>query len=157
MKTPDEMLEAYIECALWSSVSFSGEEDDNGTPFDEIDAELSEECHNQFDEDCANFLAYCEETGTTHDDWDFSQLGHDFWLTRNGHGAGFWDRHSQTSCEAYEREQKIAIISRDFSKRNALDDTCPCAYHQGQRLTKAAKTFGSCDLYLGDDGLIYCQ
>ena len=19
-------------------------------------------------------------------------LGHDFWLTRNGHGAGFWDR-----------------------------------------------------------------
>lgn len=21
-----------------------------------------------------------------------SQNGHDFWLTRNGHGAGFWDR-----------------------------------------------------------------
>jgi hypothetical protein len=21
------------------------------------------------------------------------QAGHDFWLTRNGHGAGFWDRH----------------------------------------------------------------
>ena len=20
------------------------------------------------------------------------QIGHDFWLTRNGHGAGFWDR-----------------------------------------------------------------
>jgi hypothetical protein len=19
-------------------------------------------------------------------------IGHDFWLTRNGHGAGFWDR-----------------------------------------------------------------
>jgi hypothetical protein len=23
---------------------------------------------------------------------DPSQAGHDFWLTRNGHGAGFWDR-----------------------------------------------------------------
>jgi hypothetical protein len=21
-----------------------------------------------------------------------AQVGHDFWLTRNGHGAGFWDR-----------------------------------------------------------------
>ena len=21
-----------------------------------------------------------------------SQAGHDFWLTRNGHGSGFWDR-----------------------------------------------------------------
>src|SRR5690606_12135580 len=21
-----------------------------------------------------------------------TQAGHDFWLTRNGHGAGFWDR-----------------------------------------------------------------
>ena len=22
---------------------------------------------------------------------DKAQIGHDFWLTRNGHGAGFWD------------------------------------------------------------------
>lgn len=21
-----------------------------------------------------------------------SRMGHDLWLTRNGHGAGFWDR-----------------------------------------------------------------
>lgn len=23
---------------------------------------------------------------------NIEQAGHDFWLTRNGHGAGFWDR-----------------------------------------------------------------
>jgi len=23
---------------------------------------------------------------------NISQAGHDFWLTRNGHGTGFWDR-----------------------------------------------------------------
>jgi len=23
---------------------------------------------------------------------NIAQSGHDFWLTRNGHGAGFWDR-----------------------------------------------------------------
>ena len=42
--------------------------------------------------DCANFQAlnaadleiYQEKTGYTG--------GNDFWLTRNGHGAGFWDR-----------------------------------------------------------------
>jgi len=25
-------------------------------------------------------------------DYIAEQAGHDFWLTRNGHGAGFWDR-----------------------------------------------------------------
>lgn len=29
--------------------------------------------------------AYLEERDVEH-------AGHDFWLTRNGHGAGFWDR-----------------------------------------------------------------
>ena len=24
--------------------------------------------------------------------YDWSQAGHDYWLTRNGHGVGFWDR-----------------------------------------------------------------
>jgi hypothetical protein len=27
--------------------------------------------------------------GNIDDEW--TQAGHDFWLTRNGHGAGFWD------------------------------------------------------------------
>lgn len=26
------------------------------------------------------------------DGYSEAQAGHDFWLTRNGHGAGFWDR-----------------------------------------------------------------
>ena len=50
------------------------------------------------------------------------RLGHDFWLTRNGHGAGFWDR--------------------------GLGEL-------GQKLTEATKTFGTSDLYIGDDGKIY--
>lgn len=25
-------------------------------------------------------------------DWSAEQAGHDLWLTRCGHGAGFWDR-----------------------------------------------------------------
>lgn len=83
--------------------------------------------------------------------WGVRVEGHNFWLNRNGHGSGFWDRYSQTTCE----EQAIAVVSRDFSKRDALNQTCSCRYHVCQRLSEACKPYGSVDLYIGDDGLIY--
>ena len=119
ISAPSAMVEAYIECALWSSTYETEDRDDN--PMDDGEHELAPETRDAMEADCGAFLAYCEETGTTHDDWDYTQLGHDFWLTRNGHGAGFWDR----------------------------------GLPEGAKLTEAAKTFGSADLYIGDDGLIY--
>ena len=41
--------------------------------------------------DCARFLEVCEHLAVPLVQ-DPEQDGHDFWLTRNGHGAGFWDR-----------------------------------------------------------------
>ncbi len=83
--------------------------------------------------DCARFqseqgetISAAIETGEVRCGPDFDareRAGHDFWLTRNGHGAGFWDG--------------------DWPKPYA--DT----------LTQAAKAFGECDLYVGDDGAIY--
>jgi hypothetical protein len=71
---------AYIEAALWSST------DDNGEPLDQGNYELSDEARRIMEADAASFYnAY-------HELWDDdSQAGHDFWLTRNRHGAGFWD------------------------------------------------------------------
>jgi hypothetical protein len=48
---------------------------------------VMEDC-NDFQENQKNFLeaAYCQNG------YNDSDAGHDFWLTRNGHGAGFWDR-----------------------------------------------------------------
>lgn len=46
--------------------------------------------------DCVDFLSYCETSGLLAEyeksvyTWD--SFGIDFWLTRCGHGAGFWDR-----------------------------------------------------------------
>jgi hypothetical protein len=40
-----------------------------------------------FTESCHAYLVAANEQGR-----DDKQLGHDFYLTRNGHGAGFWDR-----------------------------------------------------------------
>lgn len=104
--------------------------------------------------DCATFEREQRET-IEQANLSTDQVGHSLWLNRNGHGSGFWDIYSQTTCDAYEAEQAIAIQTRDFSKREALNQTCPCPYHVCQRLSQAAKALGSLDLYVGDDGRIY--
>lgn len=81
----DEMIDGYIECAIWSSV------DDNGLPLDEFDLDdFSAKAMATIKDDCSDFLREHEELLMGH--WDADQAGHDFWLTRNHHGTGFWDR-----------------------------------------------------------------
>lgn len=85
----DRFTEAYFECALWSSL------DDDGTPFDAIAGDFSPETAAQMEADCADFqTANAELLQAAYEDFDFNdaRAGHDFWLTRNHHGAGFWDR-----------------------------------------------------------------
>ena len=41
-------------------------------------------------------------------DDQFDQAGHDFWLTRNRHGTGFWDREKEYGETHAERFTKIA-------------------------------------------------
>lgn len=71
------ITQAYIECALWAT-------DENGT--------LSPEAVEQMSRDCQSFIEYVDALGIDRSQWDDQQLGHDFWLSRNGHGTGFWDR-----------------------------------------------------------------
>lgn len=114
----DAFTRAYIECALWSST------DDDGEPLDGLYSvdDISPECMATMAADCAGFQTSFAELLAKAGLSD-EQAGHDFWLTRNGHGAGFWD------CG-------LGAI--------------------GDELTKMSKPYGSCDLYVGDDGLIYC-
>ncbi len=87
MNTLDKFTIAYITCALWSSTD--GPTD---TPLDRDyslgDIEPSE--LERIIADCAEFQSANEalllQAGTA------EQNGHDYWLTRNHHGAGFWDR-----------------------------------------------------------------
>lgn len=79
----DAALEAYLHCAVWSST------DDNDEP---LDAEytrddFTQKARAQARRELAAFLSQVGETEV-----DAQTLGTDFWLTRNGHGAGFWDR-----------------------------------------------------------------
>lgn len=83
-----EFISAYIDCALWSSNA----DDTGGAPLDEnYDRHnIAPETMAEIEKDCANFYeANAELLSKAGTD---EQNGHDFWLTRNRHGAGFWDR-----------------------------------------------------------------
>ena len=80
----EDFIAGYTECALWSSNY--GEDDDDY--LDDGNHELAPETVAMFEADCRAFYgALSEAIGS-----DVARAaGHDFWLTRCGHGAGFWD------------------------------------------------------------------
>ena len=45
------------------------------------------------------------------EDEDIETAGHDFWLTRNGHGAGFWDGDYEE-----EKGERLTQKSQDFGE-----------------------------------------
>ena len=124
----DEFTLAYIEAALWASNDDSDESGgqplDANYTIDDIDpdtlAEMAADCRAFQEENAADLAQY------DHPEWTPAELGgHDFYLTRNGHGCGFWDR----------------------------DDCLP--KEEGERLTAASERWGEYYLYVGDDGIVY--
>ena len=76
----------YLDAALWSST------DDNDTPLDEMGVDaLAPETRAKMLADVTAFVK-ANELALNDSGLQDAQIGHDFWLTRNGHGAGFWDR-----------------------------------------------------------------
>jgi hypothetical protein len=88
VQTLETITRHYLVCALWSSM-------DDDTPMDEtcsID-DVSPDVWKQAREDVGGFVALLEREGVQWSDaMSPESFGHDFWLTRNGHGVGFWDR-----------------------------------------------------------------
>lgn len=74
-------------------------------------------------EDVAAFVAEVQAKNLITDEADWLRALPDFWLTRNGHGCGFWDG--------------------DWPEH-------------GDELTDICCKFSVIDLYVGDDGLVYC-
>lgn len=115
----DAFTTAYVKAALWSSMDHDDER--GGEPLDANydTADISPETLASIRDDCKAFQR--DHAGDIRG--DLERAGHDFWLTRNHHGCGFWDGDWQDEV--------------------------------GQRLTEASHAYGECDLYVGDDGLIY--
>jgi len=104
------MHASYLVTALWSTSN-----DDSGN-LDEVYS--SEDISTQASKDaykaCEDFYSKCKDILTENEP---SQWGHDFWLTRNGHGAGFWDGdypvHGDALTEACELFGEVYMYAGD--------------------------------------------
>jgi hypothetical protein len=121
----EQILNAYIEAALWSSV------DDEGVPLDKNykakNIDPLTKLHMLRDVNQAKFLADSFAPGWK-EYWDNDHFGYDFWLTRNGEGRGFWSR-----------------APTNPSEEGAI----------GAKLSTIATSFPAVELYVGGDGVIY--
>jgi hypothetical protein len=79
----------YVDCALWCGVADVSADVVHLTEGDLTDAALQRLVYDAAAFEAANraLLDLANEAGQ-----DDDRSGHDFWLTRNRHGAGFWDR-----------------------------------------------------------------
>jgi hypothetical protein len=137
--TLSPVLPAVVEMAgsYMAAVAFTdfGDEEADQPPGD---AEFSTEASLQAISDCAQFLSKAEgllKQAADEYGYTMEQAGHDLWLTRNGHGAGFWDRGLKVMVSwGLNGEQQIEL---------------------GAALTELADAYGSASVYQGDDGLVY--
>lgn len=103
-------IENYITAMLWT---------EELEEWDMSDIELSS--FNHIVNECTQFFKKASFLLNLDDVEEIKIAGHDFWLTRNGHGSGFWDR--------------------DESTYNG----------NGDKLTKIAKKFGSSDVVFDEE------
>lgn len=87
----DKVFEAYVACALWSTNDESDEAGgfpmDQSYTRDDMDPTLLESMRSDCEAFCEAQRVDLVGSGLNDD-----RIGIDFWLTRNHHGAGFWDR-----------------------------------------------------------------
>ena len=97
----------YVTTALWSST------DDNGEPLDNGDHELSDEAREALSKQAQEFYEKWEELIEKYMavfERDIEQVGHYFWLSRNHHGAGFFD----DSVEKGDIADKLQTIAESY-------------------------------------------
>lgn len=101
----DLFTRGYLESALWSSTDES--RDDGGDPLDSnYDFhDIQRASLESLVADCVEFQKVAAEllTEAYSRDYSAARAGHDFWLTRNGHGAGFWDRDELSEGDLGDR------------------------------------------------------
>lgn len=125
----DAFLDAYAAAALWSSMDES-DEDTGGEPMDANYSadDIDPATMLAMREDCVKFLADAlplirkAEAMDAAGEWGLPSgaecsvieyAGHDFWLTRNGHGCGFWDGDWPEAME--KKLTKLAEPFGDFN------------------------------------------
>lgn len=102
LATYPPFVQGYVECAFWTGVT-----DCNGNEAkNPLVENLAQPTFLKMLADCTLFQQLAVHLLQ---DLDPAQAGHDFWLTRNGHGAGFWDLGERGDrltelCEKFDQD-----------------------------------------------------
>lgn len=120
----ERIVDSYLEAVLFTE---SEAEEDGGEPLDKnfsID-DFHSDARAEAEADVKAFLKLAELILNNLDDQiSDEQTGIDFWLTRNGHGAGFWDRDLGLAGD------ELTKICKTFGEKHAYvsDEGEVCFY-----------------------------
>jgi hypothetical protein len=98
------VLDSYLESLMWSS----GEEFDEYTIYNFTERSI--------DSSRKDIISFVNQAGDLLDDYPDNMIGHNFALSRNGHGTGFFDDFESCSDEEICDElEKIASSFKNVS------------------------------------------
>lgn len=120
----NEFAKGYITCAFWTF-------DENPEAGDYADSGHPEALYAKLDDGaCETMLADClkfqtEQAGHLRlSGLSDSEAGHCFWLTRNHHGSGFWDRDIPET-----QQQALTEAAHKFGERDLYLGDDSMIYH----------------------------
>ena len=153
------LVPAYIQTALWSSTISTDDPDDEDydKPFDSkySESDIAPESMAKAEKDCAAFMAKAEKLrAELNPDFEFddADVGHNFWLNRNGHGAGFWDGDYPEALG-----DALSDLSKEFGECDLYVGDDGKLYFSGGKDVEASKKtavaagFTEVSIYLDDD------
>lgn len=120
----DEMTQAYLETQLWAQWDRDRDEDsmlDEHYGISDIAPEYVQSVRDELAsviESFADLAQAYHDTTDTRMQWSRSELfGHDFYLTRESHGTGFWDRGLG------ELGDRLTDVAESYGEANPLFDS----------------------------------
>lgn len=136
---PNKIVDGYIACALWS------ESDDSGRLLDErftagdipdgAAQAMRSECARFYDDNSADGFKFVVAVGAKFGRDGYVEFGHCFWLSRNGHGSGFFDRFMTSDGSAEEDaevcERLQAAAAKTGERSMVICDDGSLYYYQG--------------------------
>lgn len=125
----DDFLRGYLTAAMWTECPDPASGDFKDYALDWFQR-LPGSFVTESESDCRDFT---EANQTDLDGLDMEQAGTDFWLSRNGHGAGFWDRGlGQVGDRLHQAAKVYGSAHFDWEGWFRLSYRCKC----GERWTR---------------------
>lgn len=136
---PDDPVDAYLVTALWSSTEMSDDPNADEPLDSNYDiSDVAPDSRTKAERDCNTFLAKARALVAKIDPEyvleNDAHVCYDFWLTRNSHGAGFWDGD-------YPKEigKALTDLSKEFGGCDAIIGDDGLIHLEGGKEVAASK------------------